>query len=81
MSCVPCHVSCVKYHIFFLQNGGISQWRVCYQRDLRRQVLIVINLDEEILTSILLCLKDQDICLLYFYEYPFCHGQEPKDWP
>ena len=35
MSRVTCHISCVTIYIFFLrQNVGVSQWRVCYQRDL-----------------------------------------------
>ena len=43
VSLVMCHVSCVTcnyyyYIFFFLQIGGASQWRVCYQRGLPRLV-------------------------------------------
>ena len=37
-SCVTCHMSCVIYIFFSLQNGGASLWRVCYQRGLPRLV-------------------------------------------
>ena len=43
MSHVTCHLSPVTCHMshffFFLQNGEVSQWRVCYQRGLPRLVL------------------------------------------
>ena len=45
MSHVTCHMSHVTYlvshilcHFLFVQNDGASQWRVCYQRGLPRQV-------------------------------------------
>ena len=44
VSCVLCHVSRVTCHIFFFnffffwQSGGVSWWRVCYQRGLPRLV-------------------------------------------
>ena len=30
-------------HIFFLQSGGASCWRVCYQRGLPRLVLTTVT--------------------------------------
>ena len=34
-------ISGVRYkYIFFLQSGGASQWRVCYQGDLPRLVFL-----------------------------------------
>ena len=39
MSCVTCHVSHVKCHIFLGgQSGEAYWWRVCYQRGLPRLV-------------------------------------------
>ena len=45
MSVVTCHMSCVMCQVsflflFFLQSGGASWWRVCYQRSLPRLVCI-----------------------------------------
>ena len=48
MSHVRCHMSgvtCQVSHVtlFFLQSGGASPWRVCYQRDLPRLVFTEPN--------------------------------------
>ena len=44
MSCVTCHVSHGMCNIyFFLQSGGSSQWRVCYQWGLPSLVSELIN--------------------------------------
>ena len=40
VSCVTCHVSPVMCQHIFLQSGGASWWRVCYQWGLPHQVLI-----------------------------------------
>ena len=48
MSHVTCHMTHVMSNFFFLsrgQNGGDSQWRVCYQRGLRRISLEIKTLN------------------------------------
>ena len=57
MSLVICHMLCVMYHmlrltinmscvflIYFLQCGGASWWRVCYQRGLPHLVIFILLL-------------------------------------
>ena len=44
MSHVIRHISHVKYHnLFFVENGGASHRRICYQRGLPRQVSVILQ--------------------------------------
>ena len=64
MSPVPCHMSPVTRQIFFLikeknilnkigQRGGVSRWRVCYQRGLPRLVFRRIQISKCIQITLL----------------------------
>ena len=49
VSCVTCHMSRFRCHMsdFFLQNGGDSRWKVCYQRGLPCVVFYIETLLRE----------------------------------